>query len=81
MNVTEEVPHLSQLDVVPRRRLTGKQTVLADEAGSERSFANAWKWYIRGNVVSRHAQRLIVQFMSVNCGKSTRDREQMEETA
>jgi hypothetical protein len=43
------------------------------------SFLQSWRWYIRGNVVSKHAQRVIVQFMAASCGTSTK-REDREET-
>ena len=36
---------------------------------------HALRWHIRGNVVSQHAQRIIVQFMAACCGKSTKDRD------
>ncbi len=41
-----------------------------------RSFANSWKWYVRGHVVSHHAVRIIVQFMAANCGKSGRNHDE-----
>ena len=54
-----------------RRRLRGKQ---AFEMKSARSFSESWAWYVRGHVVSRQAQRHIVQFLAACCGKSkTRD--------
>ena len=34
------------------------------------SYTEAWKRYISQNIVSRHAQRIIVQFMAACCGKS-----------
>ena len=33
------------------------------------SYSEAWKKYISQNIVSRHAHRIIVQFMAANCGK------------
>ena len=48
------------------RRLASKQ-----ENEIPRSFAQSWRTYIRGSVVSQHAQRIITQFMSTCCGKST----------
>ena len=68
-----EVPHTTILDVVPgataavRVRLLGKH---APQATQRRSYAEAWRWYVRGHVVSQHATRLIVQFMAACCGKS-----------
>ncbi len=76
---TAEVPHIRDLDVVPcsapaaallrRRRLRDKQK--APDA-LRRSYAESWRWYVRGHVVSHHAQRLIVQFLAASCGKSKR---------
>ena len=37
-----------------------------------RSYAQTWKWYVRGNVVSGHAQKIIVQLMATNCCNSKR---------
>ena len=65
---TEHVPLLWNLDRVPmgtRRRLRRKQ--------STRSFSRTWSWYIHGHIVSKHQQRLIHQFMLMNCGRSTTD--------
>ncbi len=73
------VPPLSFVTISPiscvccrvRRRLRGKQ---AFEMKSARSFSESWAWYVRGHVVSRQAQRHIVQFLAACCGKSkTRD--------
>lgn len=76
---SNSVPHLSNLAVVPtlqlpqgsvRRRLRCKS---AGETPVVRSYAASWRWYIRGHVVSFHAQRIITQFMAANCGRSTSD--------
>ena len=72
---TREVPHISDLDVLPdtvplRKRVRGKST---GTPGATRSYELSWRWYIRGHVVSQHAARLIVQFMAACCGKSTSD--------
>ena len=77
---TAEVPHLADLDVVPssvptgiavsRRRLRGKCSLLQ---APRRSFQDAWRWYVRGHVVSQHAKRIIVQFMAACCGKTKSD--------
>ena len=77
------VPYLCDLNIVPssteapriHRRLQGKRPAET----VTRSYAGAWEWYIAGHVVSRHAARLIVQFMTACCGKSRRE-EQPEET-
>ena len=70
------VPYVTHLDIVPapetmpvkRRRLHGKQQ--SPTTSERRSFQASWHWYIHGHVVSRHAERIIVQFMMANCGKS-----------
>ena len=73
------VPHLRNLGFIPcaqpdsvkRRRLTQKQT---GPLSGRRRYEAAWRWYLRGHIVSRHAQRLITQFLAASCGKSkTRD--------
>ena len=66
-NASDHVPHLSKLDVLPPRCRQWQKSV------SVRSFASTWSWYLRGNIVSTHQKRLIVAFMSLNCGKSTQD--------
>ena len=77
---TTAVPHIRDLDrrcatvaavQPPRKRLRGKQLNPDDD---ERSHACAWSQYVRGHIVSRHAHRLIVQFMAACC-KATRGRE------
>ena len=35
------------------------------------SYASAWSTYVRGNVVTEHAAKLIKQMMAACCGKST----------
>ena len=59
-----QVPHITDLDVIPSSSAPTTQEVPRDHELS-------WRWYIRGHVVSRHAQRLIVQFMAACCGRST----------
>ena len=51
------VPHLGDLDLVCTT--------------DARSYSQAWSWYVRGHIVSRHACRIIMQFMAACCGKST----------
>ena len=77
---TSEVPHLTDLDLLPERhcpmqkkryRLQGKQSPPI-QTDPRRSFSESWTHYIRGNVVSRHACKIIVQFMAANCGKTSR---------
>ena len=72
------VPYITDLNVVPttavgapavkRRRLRGKRPPAA-AVQATRSFELAWRWYIDGHIVSRHAVRLIVQFMAVIVGR------------
>ena len=73
------VPHLADLDrpfanvdLPPssKRRMHGKMN---PETRLARSYTVAWSSYVRGNIVSRHAQRIIVQFMAACCGKSSTD--------
>ena len=56
------VPHLCSLNRV------------ADPSSPEseclHSYSHAWKRYISQNILSRHAHRIIVQFMAACCGKS-----------
>ena len=75
------VPHITDLNLLvkPRRRCVVKTTV--EEATETRSYEQAWRKYIRGQVVSRHALQIIVQFMSACCGKSSRDADVEEESA
>ena len=77
---TPEVPHITDLDLLPERhcplqkkryRLQGKQSPPI-QTGPRRSFSESWRHYLRGNVVSRHACKIIVQFMAANCGKTSR---------
>ena len=49
-----------------RRRLRLKQ-----RDPDARQYALAWGPYVRGGIVSRHQQRIIVQLMAANCGRST----------
>ena len=83
---TVEVPHIADLDVlserrcpvqVTRRRLRGKQSP-QNLSEAQRSFSESWRNYIRGNVVSRHSQKIIFQLMAANCGKTSRT-ENLEE--
>ena len=43
------------------------------------SFRKAWKHYVRGHVVSKHARRLIVNFLSSTCVYSSKADEEDEE--
>ena len=56
-----------------------------DHTGAEStcvySYSQAWKRYISQNIVSRHAHRIIVQFMAACCGKSKTTESQSEAPA
>ena len=70
------MPHIRDLDLArraskPLRRVLAKAT--SDGQPELRSYSEAWSTYVRGRVVSRHAARLITQFMAACCGKSKRD--------
>lgn len=70
------VPLIEDLDYVPNRRLRGKQPE------QPRTFLAAWKWYIDGNIVSKHQKKLIEQFMSIcDCASSERDVDLPEDIA
>ena len=71
-HASQWVPHLGNLNYIAGRRRTAKR-VDQLRTSSRRSFAVAWSQYIRGNVVSTSACRIIVQFMAANCGRSRRD--------
>jgi len=78
LHATRQVPHISELDVVappkdmeqePKRlRLQVKQARAAPPV--RKSYVEAWSQYVRGGIVSRHAQILIKQFLSTSCGRS-----------
>ena len=53
--VPKLVPHLSRLNRV-------------EDPERDYSYSNAWNEYIQHNIVSRHAHRIIVQFMAACCG-------------
>ena len=64
----EHVPSLRHLHHVPlTRRIRAKCQV--------HKYARGWEWYIRGNIVSHHQERLIKSFMALNSGKSSTDAE------
>ena len=45
-----------------------------------RSFRKTWKTYIRGGIVSEHAKRIIVNFVSACCASARRDSDDEEDT-
>ena len=61
------VPSLRNLDVVTharRTRLTRKQS-----SSEVRNMRQAWKTYVRGHIVSRHAARIIQNFLMAVCAQ------------
>ena len=56
------VPHITSLNKVENTTGTQDSCVY--------SYSEAWKRYISQNIVSRHAHRIIVQFMEACFGKS-----------
>ena len=56
------VPHICSLNKVEDQS--------SAESTCMYSYSEAWKKYISQNIVSRHAHRIIVQFMAACCGKS-----------
>ena len=50
---------------------------------SSRSFRKSWKHYVRGNIVTEHARRLIINFLSACCttSRTESDDEQEEQIA
>ena len=64
------VPPLWHLDLTPLRHRAKLTSKVPPGMKPTRSFSESWAWYVRGHVVSRQAQRDIVQFMAASCGKS-----------
>ena len=78
-----EVPHLSDLDVTRAEhhfREAPKRRRIKGPAFPRRSYASSWTEYVRGNVVSQHAARIITQFQAACCGRS-KTRDDVEPTA
>ena len=59
--IPEVVPHIAYLN--------GVKECIDGETLCVYSYSRAWKKYISQNIVSRHAHRMIVQFMAACCGK------------
>ena len=81
--VRGHVPHISNLDLVQaagkvHRRVSCKSA--STSTPEIRSYAQAWSNYVRGNIVSKHAARLITQFMAACCGTSSRNDDMAEPT-
>ena len=77
------VPHLADLDLVSRpttaeirTRCTKKRRVGPLPV---RSFRTRWKSYVRGGIVSEHARRIVVNFVSACCAGARRDSDSEEE--
>ena len=62
----------------PNKRRVRLRSKTVDETQPQRSYAMAWRTYIRGHVVTRHAARLITQFMAACCG-TTKSHDNEEE--
>jgi hypothetical protein len=67
---------------IPRRRRHGKQNVLTEAMGSrdwdyrKYSFDESWRRYVRGNIVSEHAERLIWNTLQIALGSGKQDRDE-----
>ena len=76
--VIPHVPHLLHMisypEQVVRRRKRTKGKAAPEEAVA--SWANSWARYIRGNVVSDHAARLIRRFLSLTLARRCGDNAQ-----
>ena len=66
-DLDKSLPDVS-LQPVKRTRLVGKQP--SADTTTARSYATAWTQYVRGRIVSKHAERIIKQFLAASCGKS-----------
>ena len=83
-DATAVAPHVTDLNLISPRHVCVRTTSGAQGAAvvpyrrfrqkthfpAERNFALAWRLYIRGSIVSRHAKKIITQFMAACCGKS-----------
>lgn len=82
--VPVRVPHLADLNLVRADPAAGAPAGAENENDLHeylRNFEAAWRAYVRGHVVSRHAKEIIVQFMAACCGKSTRADDDAEDIA
>jgi hypothetical protein len=73
---------------VPRRKCRGKQSILGktvpvrDWDWRQRSYDEAWRRYLRGNVVSEHSARLIRNFLQIMAGTGKHnDEEELDGTS
>ena len=73
--VIPHVPHMLEMTLYPepavRHRKRAKLKAAPEEA--EASWAHSWARYIRGNVVSDHAARLIRRFLSLTLARRCGD--------
>ena len=76
--VIPHVPHMLEMTMYPepavRKRKRAKRKAAPEEAGA--SWAHSWARYIRGNVVSDHAARLIRRFLSLTLARRCGDNAQ-----
>ena len=76
--VIPRVPHMLEMTMYPepavRHRKRAKLKAAPEEA--EASWAHSWARYIRGNVVSDHAARLIRRFLSLTLARRCGDNAQ-----
>ena len=71
---------LADLDArTARRRAVGKQQDRTVGVAPRLNFAAAWENYIRGSVVSKHAQRLITQLLLNTMARNAGDDEDHDE--
>ena len=75
-HATDQVPRISNLNLcvlrssneeqypstVKRLRVTGRRSVTSDQRWCTRSYDNAWRSYIQGNVASEYSARIIKIF-------------------
>ena len=80
---TPHVPHLLQMRLYPepivRHRMRAKSKATAEETTP--SWAGSWGRYIRGNVVSEHAARLIRRFLSLTLARSSYNGQESDDDA
>ena len=81
-HATDHVAHISNLNLcvlrssqeeqypstIKRLRMTGRRSVTSDQRWCTRSYENAWRNYIQGNVVSEHSVRIIKNFLTLIAG-------------
>ena len=77
------VPHLLQMRLYPeltvQHRVRGKSKATAEE--TMQSWAGSWSRYIRGNIVSEHAAKLIRRFLSLTLARSSYDGQESDDDA